>query len=156
MRERDFSLLQKCPDQLWGPPSLLFKGCKSSFLGVKRPGHEGNPSPPPHKKVKKGLPSWYRHRQLYLHSYYRLSLLTTTLPSMQVIGWVGYSSMINKPRGGGNQWLSAKILATYHGTFTPKIHILPSSSPSYQHPTPCVDSTYTQRHTHTQTHADRL
>jgi hypothetical protein len=32
-------------------------------------------------------------------------------------------STINKARGGGNQWLSAKILATYHRTFTPKNHI---------------------------------
>jgi len=52
MRARNFSLLQKCPDQLWGPPSLLFKGYESSFLGVKRPRHEVNPSPPPHAKVK--------------------------------------------------------------------------------------------------------
>jgi hypothetical protein len=35
MRTRDFSLLQKCPDQLWGPCGLLFKGYESSFLGVK-------------------------------------------------------------------------------------------------------------------------
>jgi hypothetical protein len=49
----DFSPLQKCPDQLWGPPSFFFKKYKASFQGVKQPRREVNPSPPTHAKVKK-------------------------------------------------------------------------------------------------------
>jgi len=35
-------LPQKCPDRQWGVPSLVFKGCKCSFPGVKRPGRKVN------------------------------------------------------------------------------------------------------------------
>ena len=37
---RDFALLQKRPNQLWGSPSLQFGDYRGSFLGVKRPGRE--------------------------------------------------------------------------------------------------------------------
>jgi hypothetical protein len=39
-RARYFSLLQKHPDQLWGPPSLLFNGYEDSLPEVKQPRHE--------------------------------------------------------------------------------------------------------------------
>jgi hypothetical protein len=42
----------KCPDQLWGPPSLLFSGYQGSFLGVKQLGHEVNHSPLSSAEVK--------------------------------------------------------------------------------------------------------
>jgi hypothetical protein len=32
-----------CPDQPWGPPSLLYNGYWVSFLGVKRPGRGDDP-----------------------------------------------------------------------------------------------------------------
>jgi hypothetical protein len=36
--------LQKRPDRLWGPPSLLFNGYRGSFTGLKRPGREAGHS----------------------------------------------------------------------------------------------------------------
>jgi hypothetical protein len=47
-----FFLLQTRPDQLRGPPSLLFNGCRGSFLGVKRPGFEVDHSSPSSAEVK--------------------------------------------------------------------------------------------------------
>jgi len=32
-------IFHTCPDQPWGPPSLLYKGYQVSFLGVERPGY---------------------------------------------------------------------------------------------------------------------
>jgi hypothetical protein len=46
VRARDFSVPQKRPDRLWGPPSLLFSDHWASFPQVKRPGHEVSHSPP--------------------------------------------------------------------------------------------------------------
>jgi hypothetical protein len=41
------------PNRLWGPSSLIFNGCRSSFPGeVKRPGREVNHSPQFSVKVK--------------------------------------------------------------------------------------------------------
>jgi hypothetical protein len=40
------------PDQLWGPPSLLYKMGTGSFLGVKRPGCGIDHPPPSSAKVK--------------------------------------------------------------------------------------------------------
>ena len=42
----------KCPDRLWGPPSLLFNGYRDSLPGVVRPGREADHSPSPSAEVK--------------------------------------------------------------------------------------------------------
>jgi hypothetical protein len=42
----------KCPDQLWGPTSLLFKGYRAPLLGVKQLRHEAGHSPPSSADVK--------------------------------------------------------------------------------------------------------
>jgi hypothetical protein len=39
-----FSLFQKRPNWLWGPPSFLFNWYQGSFSGVKRQGREANNS----------------------------------------------------------------------------------------------------------------
>jgi hypothetical protein len=49
-RGKRFFSSPRCPDQLWGPPSLLFSG----YLGVKWWGHEADHSPPSSARVKKG------------------------------------------------------------------------------------------------------
>jgi len=49
---RDFSLLQKRPEWLWGSPSLQFNGYRRFFPGVKRPGRKVNHSPPSSVEVK--------------------------------------------------------------------------------------------------------
>ena len=49
---RDFSPI--CPDQLWGPPGLLFNGHWGLFPGVKQPGCAVNHSPPSSAEVKNG------------------------------------------------------------------------------------------------------
>ena len=36
----DILATPKCPDRLWGPPSLLFGGYRGSFQEEKRPGRE--------------------------------------------------------------------------------------------------------------------
>jgi len=41
-----------CPERLWNPPSLLSNGYEGFFLGVKRPGHEAEHSPPSGAEVK--------------------------------------------------------------------------------------------------------
>ena len=43
----------------WGPPSLLYKGCRVFPGGKVRPGREADPSPPSGAKVKNRV-------QLYL------------------------------------------------------------------------------------------
>jgi hypothetical protein len=48
---RDFYPLQKCPDHLHDPPSLLFSGYQGSLTGAKRPGREVSQSSPSMAKV---------------------------------------------------------------------------------------------------------
>jgi hypothetical protein len=64
---RGFSLLQKRPDQVWVPPSVLFSGYQGSFPIVKWLRHEVNHSPPSNAEVKNEwiytstppyMPSW--------------------------------------------------------------------------------------------------
>jgi hypothetical protein len=38
--------------QLWGPPSLVYNGCRGLSTRVKRQGHEADHSPPTSAKVK--------------------------------------------------------------------------------------------------------
>jgi hypothetical protein len=43
---KEFFLWPVCPDRLWGPPSLLYKGYRGPFLGAKaRPGRDVDHSP---------------------------------------------------------------------------------------------------------------
>jgi len=49
---RDFSLLQKYPDQVRGPLSLLFNAYRSSRPGLKRPGREVDQPLSPSAEVK--------------------------------------------------------------------------------------------------------
>jgi hypothetical protein len=42
------------PDQLWGPPSLLYSGYQVFPGGKERPGHDTDPSPPSSAVVMKG------------------------------------------------------------------------------------------------------
>jgi len=49
-----FLLSPKYPYQLWGPPSLVFSGCRGSFTGAKWPGHEVNYLPPSSPQFKNG------------------------------------------------------------------------------------------------------
>ena len=49
---KDFCLLQKVQTGSGGASSLLFGGCRGSFLELKRSGRKGNHSPPPTAEVK--------------------------------------------------------------------------------------------------------
>ena len=51
-RGKRFSLLQKHPDRLWGPSSLLCNGYRGSSQGIKQPGREFDNSPPSSDEVK--------------------------------------------------------------------------------------------------------
>ena len=47
-KTRDFLFSPKYPEQLWGPPTLLFSG----YLGIKRTGREVHHSPPSNAEIK--------------------------------------------------------------------------------------------------------
>jgi hypothetical protein len=56
-RGKRFFSTPKCPDQLWGPPSLLISGYQELFpggWGVKQSGHEADHSLPSSAEVKNG------------------------------------------------------------------------------------------------------
>src|SRR5215510_2166816 len=38
-------IFRTCPDRPWGPPSLLYNGYRVFPGGIKRPGHDADPSP---------------------------------------------------------------------------------------------------------------
>jgi hypothetical protein len=70
------SLHQKCPEQFWNPPGLLFDGYLDSLSEVKQPGSGFCPSPSSSTEVKKewcfnlysrSMPSWCGFGRLYLH-----------------------------------------------------------------------------------------
>ena len=48
---RDF---RSCPDQLWGPPSLLYNGYRVFPGSKERPGRDADPSPPSSAVVMEG------------------------------------------------------------------------------------------------------
>ena len=63
----------RCPDWLRCPPSLLWKGYWSSFLGVQQPGHESDHSPQTEVKKEHSctstppiMPSWHTQGKLYV------------------------------------------------------------------------------------------
>jgi len=64
-------ILRTCPDQLWGPPSLLYSGFQASFLGVKQPGCGIDHPPQSRAEIKE---------RVELHLYYPSG------PSWPVIG----------------------------------------------------------------------
>ena len=43
-----------CPDQPWGPPSILYNGYRDFTGGKERPGREADPSPPSCAVIMKG------------------------------------------------------------------------------------------------------
>ena len=47
-------IFRTCPDQPWGPPSLLYNGCRIFPEGKERPGRDTDPSPPSSAVVMKG------------------------------------------------------------------------------------------------------
>jgi hypothetical protein len=51
--DKGFFLQPLCPDQLWGPPSLLYNGYQASLpMGKARLGYGPDHSPPSSAKVK--------------------------------------------------------------------------------------------------------
>jgi hypothetical protein len=58
-----------CPDQPWGPPTLLYNGYRVFPGGKERPGHDTDPSPPfsavGHERVELYLYSLYGPYGLY-------------------------------------------------------------------------------------------
>jgi hypothetical protein len=55
------SIFRTSPDRPWGPPSLLYKGYRVSFPGIKRPGRGVDHPPPYSAEVKERV-------ELYLYS----------------------------------------------------------------------------------------
>jgi hypothetical protein len=47
-------MCRTCPDQPWGPPSLLYNGYRAFPGGKVRPGHDADRSPPSSAVLKKG------------------------------------------------------------------------------------------------------
>ena len=56
----------KCPDWLWGPPTLLFSGKQSRFPELRRPGNEAKHTPISTTNVKNG---WSYIFTLYICLY---------------------------------------------------------------------------------------
>jgi hypothetical protein len=77
-----------CPDQPWGPPSLLYNGYWVFPGGKKRPGRDADPSPPTsavgHERVElylypppMGRTACTEHQCLYTGALYLLYLCVT-------------------------------------------------------------------------------
>ena len=62
-------IFRSCPDQPWGPPSLLYNGYRVFPEGKERPGRDADPSPPSsavgHERVELYLYSPYGPYGLY-------------------------------------------------------------------------------------------
>jgi len=62
-------IFHTCPDQPWGPPSLLYNGHRVFPGGKERPGHDADPLPPSsatgHERVEVYLYSPCRPYGLY-------------------------------------------------------------------------------------------
>ena len=48
-------IFHTCSDRPWGPPNLLYNGCRVFPRGKERPGRDADPSPPSSALVKKEL-----------------------------------------------------------------------------------------------------
>jgi hypothetical protein len=64
VRKEGFSS-SKRPYRLYGRPSNVFYVYRSSFLGVKRPGHEANHSPPSSAHRNSSVPAQDNNRHLH-------------------------------------------------------------------------------------------
>jgi len=103
-------IFRTCPDQPWGPPSLLYNGYRVFPVGKERPGRDADPSPPSsavgHERVELYLYSLYG-----LYSQYRVSvpLQGCTLPFVLVLGVkLGSRSTCN------GMIIIPSYMATYH------------------------------------------
>jgi hypothetical protein len=82
-------IFRTCPDQPWGPPSLLYNGYWVFPGGRKRLGHDTDPSPHSSAEVKKqsrAIPLLslrafvaYKKSETYLHGRYVSQHLVLTL-----------------------------------------------------------------------------
>jgi hypothetical protein len=54
IESRAGEIFRTCPDQPWGPPSLLYNEYQVFPGGKKRPGRDVDPSPPSSAVVMKG------------------------------------------------------------------------------------------------------
>ena len=78
-------IFRACPDQPWGPPSLLYNGYRFFPRGKERPGRDSDPSSPSsavgHERVELYLNSPYGPCDLYRASVpvQRYTLLTVEL-----------------------------------------------------------------------------
>jgi hypothetical protein len=61
IESRWVKIFRTCPDQPWGPPSLLYNGYRVFPGGKLRPGGDADPSPPSSAEVKNTV-------ELYLYS----------------------------------------------------------------------------------------
>jgi hypothetical protein len=73
-------ILRTCPDRPWGPPSLLYDGCRVFPGRNVRPGRDADPSPTSSAEVKNRV-------DLYLFSPYG--------PSWPMKGWTNSKEKFN-------------------------------------------------------------
>ena len=66
------------PEGSWGPPSLLYKGYRVSFQGVKRPGRGVNRTPPSSAEVKDRVELFI---YCFLFTFMACSMVKSTLSS---------------------------------------------------------------------------
>jgi len=66
-RDNKFFYSPKCPEQFWGPSSLVLNGYRGSFLGIKWLGCAADHSPPNSAEVKNEW-SYTTSHPICLHS----------------------------------------------------------------------------------------
>jgi hypothetical protein len=92
-----------CPDQLWGPPSLRFRGTGGPFpRGKAQLGHDADHSPPSSTKFKNKelyflsplAPAWHNRTALFYFTLLYLYVLSldTFLFTFEVLGVAHYPS----------------------------------------------------------------